>query len=589
MTKKTIFAASMLAAAATAIYAASDRINITLDNVITSIFVDDVDKISFAKSDPAVQGYDLMKVAVKEGEDKEFDIAKITTMDYVTALPDFPGTMTVIPSYRCVTFDVKVDDPDLYYRIGVIQAEKLEGLTPNEWDDVIFKEELTSLENTAKEAGYSLGDFPTKEVFPFQDDFNGQWFGAVNYSYGLLPGKKYVAYVYAGTNSPAGVKQTHAFTKIPITLKNEEEQDIKFEIDADLHSNSLTVKANCPVSDVQYAVDMFSVEDVEANGLEVLVANAILLREQLVYNYGYSWDDVTFRGKGEKKYTNLRVGEKYYCVAYGLEFGVRNTKIVSKLFTIPSAEIVDNCTFDVTPTQKSPSEFDLTVKPSNSATRYTAILCESSALAEKTAEKIIADKIYYLTFTNTMDWSGNDKIYTGTQTLNTLKDVIDGKELKVDTEYTVLLFGVDSTGERTTEIKEVKCKPVSQQSEGITFNVEFGAFDASNSWNHYQPIKVTPSDPNAKYYCDKYKSSSTLLDKTDDEFIEYWTSFPSNTTKTGVYETKMAFSSWGTWDTYLIFVFGFDGEKTSELYLYSIDTADGTVTQLRGPGTPQGN
>ena len=31
-------------------------------------------------------------------------------------------------------------------------------------------------------------------------------------------------------------------------------------------------------------------------------------------------------------------------------------------------------------------------------------------------------------------------------------------------------------------------------------------------------------------------------------------------------------------------VFGYDGAQTSPLYLYSIDTATGTLTQLRGPG-----
>lgn len=311
MTKKFIFAATVLAAAATAIYAASDRINVTsLNDVITSIFVDDVDKISFAKSAPEVQGYDLMKVAGKDGATKEIDLTGIKSMDYVTALPDFPGTMTVTPSYRCITFNVTVTDPGLYYRIGVIDAKKLEGLTPNEWDDVIFKEEVLSLQATAEDSGYSLGDFSTSDVFPFQGDFNGQWFGAVNYKYGLHPGYDYVAYVYAGTNSPSGVKQTHAFTKIPITLKNEEEQDIKFEIDADMHSNKLTVKANCPVADMQYCIDMFSAEEVETYGLEALVNTEIAKRELIVYNYGYSWDDVTFRGRGEKTYTNLRVGEQ---------------------------------------------------------------------------------------------------------------------------------------------------------------------------------------------------------------------------------------------------------------------------------------
>jgi len=593
MMKKILFATGTLAVIAAGLYAASDRIVITdLNNVITSIFVDDVDQISFVKTDASAEGYDRMKVTAGEnGKDSDFAISEISKMEYVKALPDLPGTVDVTPSYRCVTFNVTMDDPNLCYRVGLIEASKLEGLTENEWDDVIFKEEEKDLKATATEAGYSLSDYPTESVFPFKGDFEGQWFGAVNYDYDLKPGGNYVAYAYAGINTSDGLKQTHAFTKIPVTLKQIEYQDVAFQIDADMHSNRITFKVDCPQPDIRYAIDMFSADDVDAYGVEPLVNTAIAQREQLVYNYGYSWDDVTFCGHGENTYNNLRVGDTYYCVTYGLEFGERNTVIVSKQFTVPSAEIADNCTFDVVTSQKAPSEMELTVTPSNEGTRYAAILCEGSELETKTAEKIIADKIYFLNVTNNIDWSDSKMIYTGTQTISTLDGVINGQNLNVGTEYAVLIFGVDETGERTTVIKEVKFKTVSQQVDNLTFTIEFGNFDTPSDYTHYQPVKVTPSDPNAKYVFDNYKSSDSVLSKTDDEFVNWWVSSYGSNLKllSGENQKNIGFSSWGSWEPYLIFVFGYDGEKTSELYLYSIDTEDGTVTQLRGPGTPQDN
>ncbi len=35
---------------------------------------------------------------------------------------------------------------------------------------------------------------------------------------------------------------------------------------------------------------------------------------------------------------------------------------------------------------------------------------------------------------------------------------------------------------------------------------------------------------------------------------------------------------------YILFVFGYDGETTSELYMYRIDAGTGAMEQLRGPG-----
>jgi hypothetical protein len=34
----------------------------------------------------------------------------------------------------------------------------------------------------------------------------------------------------------------------------------------------------------------------------------------------------------------------------------------------------------------------------------------------------------------------------------------------------------------------------------------------------------------------------------------------------------------------MIFIFGYDGAATSPLYLYTINTETGEITQLRGPG-----
>lgn len=59
----------------------------------------------------------------------------------------------------------------------------------------------------------------------------------------------------------------------------------------------------------------------------------------------------------------------------------------------------------------------------------------------------------------------------------------------------------------------------------------------------------------------------------------------------GTLDKTMTFSS--TWDSaaggyvfkpYVMFVFGYDGEATSKLYLYKVNAEDCTIEQLRGPG-----
>jgi len=74
--------------------------------------------------------------------------------------------------------------------------------------------------------------------------------------------------------------------------------------------------------------------------------------------------------------------------------------------------------------------------------------------------------------------------------------------------------------------------------------------------------------------------------KSDSEFIDSWIRLNGNYLDlyTDELSTFFGFSNWGSWDTYMIFIFGYDGAATSPLYLYTINTETGEITQLRGPG-----
>ena len=115
--------------------------------------------------------------------------------------------------------------------------------------------------------------------------------------------------------------------------------------------------------------------------------------------------------------------------------------------------------------------------------------------------------------------------------------------------------------------------------------MEFSNFDGSNGWYHYIDIKVTPSDPDARYVFDCLAVTSPYVDiaKTDEELIDsYVKVYGSNLTlRSGEYKKNQSFSSWGSWNNYRVIIFGYDGEATSALYMYEINTETGETTQLR--------
>lgn len=597
--KKTVLSCLTAVTAASMIFAASDKINIFQGGYLAKMLnVEEIDHISWSNPDGEEDGYTHFDVSFKNGTSQAFAIDDVSSISYQQSRGDCPVTITVTPRHQSASLEVVSEDPDTYYRISGVPESMLTDLDADEslWAELLMQSDIQYIYAVAESSGYPLSFFSSDEVFE-KGSQTRDWFPPVI----ITDNTPCALVVYTAELDGDEVVPTSDPTLIRFTTKELLLEDVAFEITPELTSNSMTVKATAPEShkDMPFFVTAFAKSDVDANGLDYLVNQTVMNLENLVYNRGMSWETVTFTGTGENSFSNLLMGDQYYAVAFGVDYGIVTTVVKSELVTIPAPEIVDDCEFEVTATQKSPSEFQLAVTPSSATTRYAALLVEKSKLNDvNTPAMAIARTIKYLVSTNRIDWSDSELIFTGEATLSTHDDMFDGKYLNVDTEYSVLIFGVDTNARRTTEIRQVDITPHCVVSQEMTFDIAFSDFNDSSSWTHYLTASVTPSDPDSKYVFAYLPSDNASVDltKTDDELMSGYVATQGEWLElnTGNLTKKMAFGS--KYDSaaggyvfkpYVLMVFGYDGEATTPLYVYVIDTATGEVEQVRGPQPEQ--
>ncbi|MCI9286191.1 MAG: hypothetical protein HFJ91_10510 [Muribaculaceae bacterium] len=589
--KKTLLTASLALAATASLFATVDRIELyNGESLIRKIWVDDVDKITYVKG--ADGGYSTMNVDFTSGLNYKTDISAFDRMEYVQGLPESNLTVEVTPHYNGCTYEVKTTDGEqVYFRPSGVNRSELKGVNRREWGQRLFERDREFIHYVCEQNGYDLNTYPIDRIFytaPVKQD----WFGDEIIS----PDTDIVLAVYTAKIEKGDVVLTSEPVVVEWKTKKLVEADVNFTFTPKLSSNSAVVEVECQDKDRPFAIAFYTEMEVEAYGLDALAFNTCRTLEQLVYNYGTGdWSTVTHTGVGSATKSNVKIGEKYIVAAFGCEYGYQDTKVKTCEIEIPYPEVVDDCTFDVTATRLSGSEMSIDVKPSKESTRWIAMICEDSKLANSSPELYVAGRIQYLTTTNTIFWATDEKyVRTGAHTLNSHDDIIDGIYLDASKTYTAMIFGIDETGERTTEMKTVPLSTKNdQKKDKVTFDVTISDFDGEGNYTHFYTVNVIPSDPNVKYVLENNMASNyyvSLNGRSDEEIMQDFIDVQGQymTLYTGEQHKRMSIGpEWDsdkmcwTFGKNRVIIFAYDGEILSDLYLIDVDGITGEVTQLR--------
>ncbi len=603
--KKTLFAlAAGAVALPLAIFANSDQIQLTeINNLIRKIWVDDVKEMTVSKTQGIKEGYNTFTVHYNSGNKREWLMGAIKEMKWVPGLEESDLKLEAEPHHRSITLHSDCDNPDIHYSFGALPIEYFNGLSEHEYHDVIYQYETQLINQFAYSLGKDVKELPTERVFPYTGKNSITWFPATTEEMFKMPGKDYIGYIYQGTVDPQkGLILDHDVKWQRVTCKNVVISDVDYSISTEVSPIGIKATVKAPEGDNEpFAIFFVKEDDAKGKTADDLAASLISKLESTVYS-SYNpdmgdWTKVTYKGEGTATSAQLCSGDKYYVLTVGCEIGVMTSHaVMTDLITVPMPEITDNCTFDVASEEVTASEINLDIKPSNPETVYTVFLKETGKVADPL--EYFTRSIFRLRGMNQLSTTpGEDNMYVfkGEKKLNSLKNVIEGKQLLTGTDYTFYIMGIDQNGTPTTAIREFNYTP-GKSDKRMTFEISFNTDkfkenELSSQWGRNLEFKVVPSDTTMKYIFDKKKLKESELSWTDeqhmDDYVKAQGKYLYMYEHTGLFEHKTSFSSDYDYDAggyvfkpYLIFVFGYDGSATSELYLYKFEPANGNLTPV---------
>lgn len=576
-------------------FAGTDQINLLEGGVVkNSIKIDDVKSINYFKADGS-ESYTHFCVKYLDGLSKDFAIDDFNSMKYEQSNMVNPLSVEIIPHHYGIEVEVTTDDANAWYRFSGVPEDMLKGIDPDDWAAVLFEMDVDYINEVAEAYGKPLSQFKMNEIFD-QGNLRREWFPNT-----IIDDDTPIAFCYYTADIENDeVILTSTPRLLRFNTKKLEDVGIQFDIQAELTSTKINLKVT-PIEhenltdDFTYYVNLYSADAVAANTIQGLLSADLYQMQQAVYLYGVSWDEVVNRGTSEHLYTNLRMGDKWIAAACGVEMGVGITTPTVVEFVVPEAEVTDECQFDVTLSEVSKSEFMLNVVPSNPETHWTAFLVESEKLTEDyPASYYVANRVYNINWMHTYDWTTTDFAHYGEAAISTHDGIIDGKILNSGVDYTALIFGIEDDGTRTTSICEVPVRCDAAVTKDLTF--EFTFDDVTGTGDYFRELKmrVKPSDKKEKYVIEYLPASHYVVsdDKSDEELIsdyvavqgQYLPVVTGNQTKVIPFGSEYDYDVEGwVFKPYRIFVFGYDGAQTSELYMFEVDVANNVITQTRGP------
>lgn len=199
-----------------------------------------------------------------------------------------------------------------------------------------------------------------------------------------------------------------------------------------------------------------------------------------------TWDDVTTSGSGLLPATSLYSDTKYSFFAFGIDNGYRNTSLFKEDFTTSTVDITDDCTFEVSYSDLNTFGATVSITPSSSKTGYFMTYLESASAAGLSDDQL-ADACMSAAEEAGINWANSNLIHTGSYS-EVFTDLIPS------TEYSVMVFGVNSNGERTTEVSHTRFTTSEVQPSDMTLSVSVG----QTTYNSAQ-VTVRPSADDEEY------------------------------------------------------------------------------------------
>lgn len=138
---------------------------------------------------------------------------------------------------------------------------------------------------------------------------------------------------------------------------------------------------------------------------------------------------------------------EYYICVFGLdETGRVTTPLHKQVVTTATLTPIDDTTFELLATEQTSQSLTIQVTPSNLSTSYFWGYFTKDQYAEYDSdENAVADIIFNAEMFDDVDWSKPESTLRGVQSI-TISD------LKPNTEYVLLVFGISAEGKQTTKV-----------------------------------------------------------------------------------------------------------------------------------------
>lgn len=292
-------------------------------------------------------------------------------------------------------------------------------------------------------------------------------------------------------------------------------------------------------------------------------------------DYNLSYSNFLHSGFYSTAAKNLVPNTEYVFFAFGLSSGGSATSSLERIyFTTEPFSPTDYCTFSLSTTAVTTSSMDITIEPSQQDTRYYLNILRANKFQGLSFDEIAASCIDTGNEYNEnagCTWGNSPRVFTGTQVINA-NDFYEGSQLLADTEYMIVVFGVDSNGNRTTYVEALTQTTASSVPSNMTIDIDVTSITVDGA-----KITYKPSSQNEQYFCDllyyddyvKYFNGNVnaILNQ-----YAFYSGIWSGYIKQGDYEDDRWAHRLPSGTRYIVIAFGFDGGATTPLFTKEFTT-----------------
>ena len=367
-------------------------------------------------------------------------------------VPDFTITVTDVTAFSAQV-TVEPADEDMTYLLLTGTKADIESYAS---DEDLIAYNLSIFTEVAAQQGFSL-EYILDNVLLRK----GRVTAGMNT---FVPDTDYYVYVY-GIGKDAVV--TTPVYKEPVRTAPVTVYDEKIDISfPEIGTRSIT-SSFVPESDsFRYLYGYMTEGEFNAYGESEFVSAMILEMQYVLNMYAsmgidVSWEDVSSVGEQKLSAAGLYSGSGYEFYAFGVDHGYSNTSLFHETAETDAVMVTDGCKFEVSLMSVGTYDAEISVTPSSSDTRYHVSLLETSQIAGLQSS-VVADACI-----NELNQGGSG----WTASLRSGVAVLQFGDLEPSASYTVVVFGADSNGERTTEVFLHEFRTGEVPASDMTFDV----------------------------------------------------------------------------------------------------------------------